>query len=705
MRPLGSQKKDFRMLKYNRYERPAQTMPLAVETSSAPSPVHDLAQARNLAIPTIKATRWGWLPALSLVGASGLLLVAIADALSRSGADWAEPLFWAGLLTLVAPFIVRLASIEAIRRERIGLVVLLGMMLYLVKIIHSPFGFTFSDELVHTYNTLGILQTGALFRANPILAVTPLYPGLETVAAALASLSGLNAFGAGLLVVGTARFVLTLALFLFYEQVSGSPRAAGLATLLYMANSNFLYFNAQFSYESLALPLAMLVLFAAARRESTGDKIHHLGFTLTALLVMGAVVMTHHMSSYFLTAFLLIWALAPLLFRLTTTLIARKIVPWYAGQMPRRRFFRYFADPSGWLMRQLTQVWTLLGQNGDVYARQGPGGLAVFALAASLVWLIFIASPTISYLSPVLSRAVLSIFRMIAGEETARQLFQSNSGYVAPLLERMAGLGSVLLCLLGLPFGLRIVWRRYLNKVSALALAGAALAYFGMLGLRFSVDAWETGNRASEFLYIGLSFVVALGSIELWQSRRVRGLWRMIVTASVAIIFMGGVIAGWPPHLRLSQPYRIAVNGSIVEPQGLAAAQWFRSFMGRGNIMGADISNAQLMLVHGEQHAYAGKWPDTEDILETAEMPDWQIQILQRWQIRFFVVDRRLIRRNNMAGLYFDQTGGGPIPSTKLYPAEIYGKFDKQPKANRIFDSGNIVIYDVSELSNAPLLR
>ena len=36
----------------------------------------------------------------------------------------------------------------------------------------------------------------------------------------------------------------------------------------------------------------------------------------------------------------------------------------------------------------------------------------------------------------------------------------------------------------------------------------AALAFFGALALRFAPAAWETGNRAGEFFFIGLAFVV-----------------------------------------------------------------------------------------------------------------------------------------------------------------------------------------------------
>ena len=65
---------------------------------------------------------------------------------SRAAAGWAEPLFWTGLLVLVMPFTARLASTAAPRRERVGLVVLLALALYLVKVVHSPYAFTFPDE-------------------------------------------------------------------------------------------------------------------------------------------------------------------------------------------------------------------------------------------------------------------------------------------------------------------------------------------------------------------------------------------------------------------------------------------------------------------------------------------------------------------------------------------------------------------------------
>src|SRR5437016_579491 len=108
-----------------------------VGTSAQPArPLFDPLAAAPL------AASWGWLPALSLLSAFGLLLVALANNGARVGAAWSDVLFWAGLLLLFMPAAVRLIAPAAERPERIGLVALLGMSLYLVKLLHSPLSFT-----------------------------------------------------------------------------------------------------------------------------------------------------------------------------------------------------------------------------------------------------------------------------------------------------------------------------------------------------------------------------------------------------------------------------------------------------------------------------------------------------------------------------------------------------------------------------------
>ena len=81
-----------------------------------------------------------------------------------------------------------------------------------------------------------------------------------------------------------------------------SERLASIAALIYLANPNFLFFDAEFSYESLALPLAVatlaLVGVALQSRRGAGRR----PLTALAALVGCAVAPTHHITSYALLA-------------------------------------------------------------------------------------------------------------------------------------------------------------------------------------------------------------------------------------------------------------------------------------------------------------------------------------------------------------------------------------------------------------------
>ncbi len=429
-----------------------------------------------------QARAWGWLPELSVTTTLGLLLVAFTNYGAYTEATWATPLFWLGLMVMLLPAVYRLAAEEATRRERLGVIVLLVWGFYAVKLLHSPFTLTFADEFVHVFNAEATLASGYLFNPNSILRVTAYYPGLAAVTTALADVTGLPVVAAAVVIIGAARLVLVLAIFLLFEQVSGSTRVAGLGAVLFMGQSSFLYWSAQFSYESLSFPLVIAALFLAAKGMAMRRRSSFWRYTVLGLLVIAAITTIHHLSSYALAALLLAWSflehtqlharLACGIERVSKSL--RRRLP-YLGSM-NRLLARDAAGPGRW---------------------RAPDLLAVFAAIAAAGWLLVVASPTISYLSPVLSQAVLSVVGMIAGEQTTRQLFVSKSGYVAPLFVRLTGLGAVLLCLFGLPFGLYRVWRRYSRSAFVTLMALAAIGYFAMLGFRLTGAGWETGNRAS----------------------------------------------------------------------------------------------------------------------------------------------------------------------------------------------------------------
>ncbi len=555
--------------------------------------------------------------------------------------------------------------------------------------MHSPFTFTFADEFVHTYNAEATLASNHLFNPNSILRVTAFYPGLATVTAALADVTGLPMIAAAMVLIGVARLVLALAIFLLFEQVSGSARVAGLGVAIFMAQSSFLYWSAQFSYESLSFPLVVAVLFLAAKSQSARRRSGFWGYTLLALPAIGAIIVIHHLSSYALALFLLAWSLlehSQLHARIAGGVdrVLSRAVGVLAPRVP------YLGRMGRWLAR---------ADGGRAVHRRAPHLLAIFATVAAAAWLLLVASQTISYLSPVLSRAVLSIVQMIGGEQTSRQLFVSTSGYVAPLWERVTGLGAVLLCLGGLPFGLYQIWRRYSRSAVAVLLASAAVVYFLMLGFRLTGAGWETANRASTYLFLGLALVLSMAAVQVWLARFPGRPGRLVVVVFAGIIFTGGVIAGWPAQQRLALPYMVDVGGQTIQPEGEAAADWVRDELPPG-VFGADEANGRLLLARTQRFVYAGRYPFVRDIVSKPEFDQWQLQAMHDYQMKYVVVDRRQSSWDNMIGYFFLPKPRDSERTAAWLDPEQYQKYDQQAEVDRLFDSGNIVIYGIGALSH-----
>lgn len=635
------------------------------------------------------ASGLGHLPIISLASATGLLLVSVSNVAARTNLIWAQPLFWFGLLMLLAPIIGRLLSVEASRHERIALVVLLGLGLYWVKLLHSPIDFTFYDEFSHWRNTRNTLTNGALFLRNPLLLASAFYPGLASVTSALVSLSGLSIFQAGILVIGAARLTLMLALFCFFEQVSRSPRIAGLATLLYATHPNFIFFDAQFAYESLAIPMLALVLYLVAAR-ARDPLTNSPGIGLIIVLGILALTITHHMTSYALVGLLGAWMIAAWLLghkrlslrieRLTTR--AGSIA---ASRLPRQS--RWFAREPGTLAPQ--------AHDARIVSPTGPFLLAVICI---LAWIAYVASITIRYLGPVLGPALIEFLQLISGESGSRELFVS-AGRVAPLIERLASLASVLFILLGLPFGLLQIGRHYAKNTLALVLGLVTLAYPASMILRLTQAGAETSNRSSGFLFLALAFTLAIGVSEFWLQARPSRLQRMTFIVWAAVIFAGGLIVGWGGDGRQPGPYMVVADTRSIEPQGISAARWASTFLGAENTVFTDRINRQLMGSYGLQNPILGSSGNYDvSLILLSQNLEIAKEIIRAKKVEYLVVDWRLSYDLPAVGVYFDE--GEPFTNAHTSPIDtkLLTRYDTVPQVSRVFDSGDIWIYDVGVL-------
>ena len=598
----------------------------------------------------------GRLPALAVVQGTAVLVVAVANTAARMGHVSAPLLWWAGVLLVLLPTAWRLLAADVARTERLGLVALLALSLYLVKVAYEPTSFVQHDELGHWRSVDDILMIGGLFAPNPVVGSYAVFPGLEIVTAALVQLTGLSVFTAGTIVVGVARVVGLLALYLLAERLLRDPRLAALPVLVYVGNPNYLYFDAQFAYESLALPLAVLVLAVLATGRTTWPT------TAVAVLIAVAAVLTHHVASYWLVVVLAGWTL----------------VTWLQRRGPEGRRLAPLA--------------------------------ATFACTAvaTVAWQIWVAKgETDSEVSPA-AEGTTALLGILTGQGVPKRLFTSSSGVPQEgLVEQVLGLAHVGLTAGLLPFGLWLLWRHNRHPL-LLVLAATALLYPLTLALRLTPDGTETSNRASEYLFLGIGLALVFVHAVLERRTSAPGpgipgrrtlLARLGAIAAGAVVFAGGFIVGWPPYARQPGPYLVAADPRSVDAVSVGTANWMRRHLRPNDVVIGDRVNSLTVMAYGQVDQNTGLVAGTPvfEVFFSPTFGEVERRVIQAGDVDYLILDRRLGDAVPLTRYY--GSGERDLPSyEEPVPEAALRKFDGVPGLDRVFDTGPIQVYGTARL-------
>ncbi len=597
---------------------------------------------------------WGWLSVISVLMAGGVLLLSVAGVLSRLGSPWGVPLFWMALVLIYSPSAARFISRDISRAEGVGLIIVLSVGTYLVNYLKSPILFRGFDEFLHWRTVYDILQTRALFTPNSMLPISPFYPGLEIVTSALVNLTGVDIMAAAAIVLVTARLIMLLGLFLLFEGITRSVRAAGIGVLVYMGSSTFLQFDVQYGYESLALPLSIMAVLMMYRR-GVHEKHWRPGWTILIIITAFGVVVTHHATAYMLIGFTVIWACIDIFTHLRN------------------------------------------GKTGN------PLDLAFCALVLAAAWVSTVAKLTVGYLTPFINDSLNSIYEVLLGKAQARQLFVDAAGRSAMSVDKVFAIASVLILLAGLAVGFWYWWLHHTRNSLAVAMVLGALIYPALPLMRLSGGSWEMANRLSGFVFAGLGFVVALAFVKFPLPMRWLRARQWAVVAATTLAFLGGVVAGVSPDSRLPQPYRAAAGERSIDNEGVMAAEWARTVLGPNNRMASDRTMTTLLGSYGDQRMVVdlSDHVSISGIFVGYDLTPSNRDVIADARIRYLAVDTRITKELSTLGYYFEsweQTMFLFAPPPNVFALE---KFDYIPGISRIYDSGDIHIYDVGGAADA----
>jgi hypothetical protein len=612
-------------------------------------------------------TSLGAAPKLTLIAAYGLLLVAVADNAARQGSGGSlKLLFWVGLALIYGPIAFRLFGGGAQRSERIVLALVLGLSLLLVKVLHSPAEFARFDELGWWRATRDVIASGHTFGGNPLNGSTAVYPALATITAAVSQLTGLSIFHSGLIVIAVARAVLMLTLFLFLEQVIRSSRAAGIGVAIYACNPSFLYFDAQFAYESLALTAAAAVLLIAlrwSRHYRSAPVSATVGLAGVLLVLSCGLTLTHHMTSIAVAAFLALWA-----------------------------------GTAATTMRSSDA-------RDGAHRVHGPLVPAALLILTSALWLSLLAAPaTVSELGGQFSRAFTSVSDLITGASSTKQLF-SGAGQGEGLASRVLTVAYILLTLILVFVGLRAMWRGSDRVRDPLwwTLSAVALLYPITLGLRLTLASSEISQRASGFAFLGAAFLAALLTVRstrvAWRPRALLAA-RLGLTAMAVLSLIGSFLLGELQATRQPGPYLVGAEDRSVTPEGVAAAAFASAHLPAGSRALLDRTNATLLGSYGGLNPVFGRFGSTSlpRILFSSRFDATDLRALRGQSLAYIVVDRRLAREPPLIGYYVESDEPGAFVRKLPVSANALAKFTSVASLSKVYSNGPIDIYDTREL-------
>jgi hypothetical protein len=614
-------------------------------------------------------------------------MVGAGDALGRtSHQSPVVPLFLAGLTFIFAPCAWRLTSTAATRNERVWVSVILGLGLLASYVFRSPLIFDNFDEMAHSATLTRLLDSRALFQANPILSVSPFYPGIELVTIATRWLTGLPLLLDQMVVLVLARIVLVLGVFLIVERACHSSRAGGIGVLVYAANPEFYSLGTQYGYQTLALSFAVAVvylLFVAI--DATQPK--RGGLFALALASIAGMVVSHHVTAWLTIGFLVVWAAG---LRFVTDPPGRPVPAATAGQVLATEDLA--RSPTGTSSRD-EQFARRMEQSRIV------GLAALVGLVLAGVWTAFLGHVLTGYVGPIIGAGARSVTAMLGQLHGNRKLFQNSAGGGSPYWEEALILAAVVFfCLIILISLYAVIWKKSVRggRLRYLPAAIAATYPLAMLS-NISSDAKEIGARTTTFIFFGVAVIVG-GWLAGRLVRQRRAIERMATIGIAVVCFLGSTLyGGGPLPILVNGPYIVGAHERSLGAPSLALANWVSAHLPAGSRVAVDRDNGGLLNAFGQVVPVlpVNGSDSPAPLFFDQQLTPSDIALIRKNDIRYIVVDTRLTEGLPLFGAYI--APGETAHPTRLTAAELE-KFNSTPGVDRIYDNGAIQVYDLALL-------
>jgi hypothetical protein len=385
-------------------------------------------------------------------------------------------LFWAGMACMFVPLWL-VALSRAPEPTVLVSIALVGLCSYLPAFLRAPTRPVFGDALGHYLSVENTLRTGDLFTPNPVVPVAAYYPGLHALTAALVKMSGASIWHVAITLLALLHISSLLGIYSISLTLSNSKRGSAMAATIYGISPQFQFFDSQFAYESLAVPLLIWTIVLVLYRQKANHGRYSPNLLLASAFLGACCVVTHHVTSYVLV--------------LTLVLIG---------------------------VSQLVV--------GDRRRAHSSLGIGLLLGLLAIGWVALTKAPVIPYLDffpRTAFDAIGPIFHKLLGESTSATVSVGGSpapatrslfgGSTLPLYEHYAAFAVQVIAFAA---SATAVWRLghwHWHSGALLALVLLAVSYFLFLPLRLNLTGEQGAGRVSTYQWIGIAIVVAVGLV------------------------------------------------------------------------------------------------------------------------------------------------------------------------------------------------
>jgi hypothetical protein len=595
----------------------------------------------------------GW-PVIVAAGAAGTLLVGLSFRLSSQGhpADLYYVVFWAGMLTALMPLTGRLIGSRTQRGTRLTALLLFGVLTLMPKFLRNPTGPLYHDEYAHWREAFDVTTSGRLFQPNATIPIVEFFPGTSALTVTAHSFSGLSLWSTGVLILLVTHVLGLYAVYLIGEQLLASARAGAVAALVYGINPSAIYFDTQYAYESVAVnfflwALALTVL--ATRAPSARGR---RAFSAAAVLAGAGCVVTHHLTTIFLIAVLIVVALT-----------------W----MLRARLM----DRDGGAMPSMTPWWVTLTST----------------VLIAIAWVFFCARPTLDYLSPYLGTSVNQLKTMSEKSgQGGRELLAAN---VAPDWERVLTAAAPVAILVCFVAAAALMRRRRLSlDPQTWGLVAFGCAYFLSLPFILAPSGAEGARRSWGFTYLGVALVVAFVVVH-WPAGRPRVAGRSLsvplASALLVTLLIGNVGGGLNDPYRFPGPFRWGTDTNSASAEARSVAEQLGATAGRARVVADAYTALQLAAYGGLVVAAPSDGFPAWDLTQRNDDPSPELaQMLTSSRYDYLVVDVRMGEQAPFNGHNFGQRD--PLLG-RATPMAYLTRLDHVPWAWRVISTEHLRVY------------